>query len=63
MKWFRGYKVAAYKGLLKTLGLRGLFRESGTPLDVMKKKKKKKKEKKENHAYALSNVNTVNRRL
>ena len=44
MKWFRGYKVAAYKGFLKTLGLRGLFRESGTPLDVMKKKKKKRKE-------------------
>ena len=44
MKWFRGYKVAAYKGLLKTLGLRGLFRESGTPLDVMKKKKEKRKE-------------------
>ena len=43
MKWFRGYKVAAYKGLLKTLGLRGLFRESGTPLDVMKKKKKEKR--------------------
>ena len=45
MKWFRGYKVAAYKGFLKTLGLRGLFRESGTPLDVMKKKKKKEKRK------------------
>ena len=61
MKWFRGYKVAAYKGFLETLGLPGLFGESGTPLDVTKKKKKK--EKKDNHVYALSNVNTVYRRL
>ena len=42
MKWFRGYKVAAYKGFLETLGLPGLFGESGIPLDVMKKKEKRK---------------------